>query len=32
VTISPGKGGRGKLVIGYSSLDQLDEFLRKLRR
>jgi ParB family chromosome partitioning protein len=32
VTISPGKGGKGKLVIGYSSLDQLDEFLRKLRR
>ncbi len=32
VTISPSKGGRGKLVIGYSSLDQLDEFLRKLRR
>ena len=32
VAITPGKGGRGKLVIGYSSLDQLDEFLRKLRR
>ncbi len=32
VSITPGKGGRGKLVIGYSSLDQLDEFLRKLRR
>jgi ParB family chromosome partitioning protein len=32
VTITPGKGGRGKLVIGYSSLNQLDEFLRKLRR
>lgn len=32
VTISPGKGGKGKLVIGYSSLDQLDEFLGKLRR
>jgi len=32
VTISPGKGGKGKLVIGYSSLDQLDEFLSKLRR
>ena len=32
VTITPGKGGRGKLLIGYSSLDQLDEFLRKLRR
>jgi ParB family transcriptional regulator, chromosome partitioning protein len=32
VTITPGKGGRGKLMIGYSSLDQLDEFLRKLRR
>ncbi|MGQ0577534.1 MAG: ParB/RepB/Spo0J family partition protein [Betaproteobacteria bacterium] len=32
VTITPGKGGRGKLVIGYSSLDQLDAFLRKLRR
>jgi len=32
VTISPGKGGKGKLVIGYSSLDQLEEFLRKLRR
>jgi ParB family chromosome partitioning protein len=32
VTITPGKHGRGKLVIGYSSLDQLDEFLRKLRR
>ena len=32
VAINQGKGGRGKLVIGYSSLDQLDEFLRKLRR
>jgi ParB family transcriptional regulator, chromosome partitioning protein len=32
VTITPRKHGRGKLVIGYSSLDQLDEFLRKLRR
>lgn len=32
VTISPGKNGKGKLVIGYASLDQLDEFLRKLRR
>ncbi len=32
VTISPGKAGKGKLVIGYSSLDQLDDLLRKLRR
>lgn len=32
VTITPGKRGKGKLLIGYSSLDQLDEFLRKLRR
>jgi ParB family chromosome partitioning protein len=32
VTITPGKRGKGKLTIGYSSLDQLDEFLRKLRR
>ena len=32
VTISPGNRGKGKLVIGYSSLDQLDEFLHKLRR
>jgi ParB family chromosome partitioning protein len=32
VTITPGKRGKGKLTIGYSSLDQLDEFLGKLRR
>jgi ParB family chromosome partitioning protein len=32
VTITPGKRGKGKLTIGYSSLDQLDEFLLKLRR
>ena len=31
VNISPGKGGKGTLVIGYSSLDQLDEFLARLR-
>jgi len=32
VNINPGKGGKGKLVIGYSSLDQLDEILARLRR
>ena len=32
VTINPSRGGRGKLVIDYSSLDQLDEILGKLRR
>ncbi len=31
VSIKPSRGGRGKLVIGYSSLDQLDEILGKLR-
>jgi ParB family chromosome partitioning protein len=31
VTISPGKGGKGKLVINYTSLDQLDEILARLR-
>jgi ParB family chromosome partitioning protein len=31
VNITPGKGGKGKLVIGYSSLDQLDEILARLR-
>jgi ParB family transcriptional regulator, chromosome partitioning protein len=31
VSINPSRGGRGKLVIGYSSLDQLDEILGKLR-
>jgi ParB family chromosome partitioning protein len=31
VNINPGKGGKGKLVIGYSSLDQLDEILARLR-
>ncbi len=30
VEIRPGKGGRGKLVISYDSLDQLDGLLRKL--
>lgn len=31
VRINPSKGGRGRLVIDYSSLDQLDELLGKLR-
>jgi len=31
INITPGKGGKGKLVIGYSSLDQLDEILARLR-
>jgi len=31
VSINPSRGGRGKLVIGYSSLDQLDEILDRLR-
>jgi ParB family chromosome partitioning protein len=31
VTISPGKGEKGKLVISYMSLDQLDEILARLR-
>ena len=31
VNISPGKGGKGKLVISYVSLDQLDEILARLR-
>lgn len=31
VSINPSRGGRGKLVIGYSNLDQLDEILGKLR-
>ncbi len=30
-SITPGKKGQGKLVIAYSSLDQLDDILRKLR-
>ena len=30
-SITPGKKGQGKLVIAYSSLDQLDEIIRKLR-
>jgi ParB family chromosome partitioning protein len=32
VTIEPKKGGRGRLVIAYSSLDELDGILAKLRR
>jgi ParB family chromosome partitioning protein len=31
VEIRPGKKGTGKLTIHYSSLDQLDELLKKLR-
>jgi ParB family chromosome partitioning protein len=31
VTLEPKKGGRGRLVIAYSSLDQLDGILAKLR-
>jgi ParB family chromosome partitioning protein len=31
VTITPGKGGKGKLAINYTSLDQLDEILARLR-
>jgi ParB family chromosome partitioning protein len=31
VSISHGKRGRGKLVISYSSLDQLDDILTRLR-
>jgi len=32
VEIKPGNKGRGKLIIEYASLDQLDEFLSKLKR
>jgi ParB family chromosome partitioning protein len=32
VEIKSGSKGSGKLVISYSNLDQLDEFLRKLKR
>jgi ParB family chromosome partitioning protein len=31
VTIEPRKGGAGRLVIAYSSLDQLDGIIAKLR-
>ena len=31
VSISTSRGGKGKLVINYSSLDQLDEMLARLR-
>jgi ParB family chromosome partitioning protein len=31
VEIRPGRKGSGKLVVHYSSLDHLDQFLRKLR-
>ena len=31
VFVTASRSGRGKLVINYSSLDQLDEFLLKLR-
>jgi len=32
IEIKPGKKGAGKLVIGYSSHDQLDDLLSKFRR
>ena len=32
VEIKPGKKGAGKLTISYSSLDHLDELLRRIRR
>jgi ParB family chromosome partitioning protein len=32
VTITHGKGGKGHLTIGYSSLEVLDGILEKLRR
>ena len=32
VAIEPGKAGRGRIVIRYSSLDQLDGLLQRLRR
>lgn len=32
VNVKSGRGGRGKLVIGYHNLDQLDGILERLRR
>jgi len=32
VTINSGRNGRGKLMIEYGSLDQLDGLLDRLRR
>jgi ParB family chromosome partitioning protein len=32
VSVQPGRGGRGKLVIGYHSLDELEGILERLRR
>jgi ParB family chromosome partitioning protein len=32
VEIKPGKKGAGKITISYSSLDHLDELLRRIRR
>jgi ParB family chromosome partitioning protein len=31
ITINTSRGGKGKLVIGYGSLDQLDDILARLR-
>ena len=31
VRINPGKRGTGKLIINYSSLDELDSLISKLR-
>jgi hypothetical protein len=31
VRIEPGKAGAGRIVIGYSSLDELDGILKHLR-
>jgi ParB family chromosome partitioning protein len=31
VEIKPGRKGSGKLVVHYSSLDHLEQFLNKLR-
>jgi hypothetical protein len=31
VRIEPGRNGAGRVVIGYSSLDELDGILAKLR-
>jgi ParB family chromosome partitioning protein len=31
VAITPGKKGTGKIVVHYSSLDHLEQLLKKLR-
>jgi ParB family chromosome partitioning protein len=32
VSIKPGKRGTGRLIINYSSLDELDSLIGKLRK